>query len=53
MGYGFTVLYRINKEIKDLSKFRFTYQFGEFSDWQIAIRLFYKFTIIFRLNLNR
>ncbi len=52
-GYGVTVLFRKNQDIKGLSKFRFTYAINEFSDWQIALRLFYKYTFIFRLNLNR
>ena len=52
-GYGVTVLFRKNQDIKGLSKFRFTYNINEFSNWQIALRLFYKYTFIFRLNLNR
>ena len=53
LGYGVSVLFRKNQDIKRLSKFRFTYAINEFSDWQIALRLFYKYTFIFRLNLNR
>ncbi len=53
LGYGISIMFRRNQDIKGLSKFRFTYAINEFSDWQIALRLFYKYTFIFRLNLNR
>lgn len=52
-NYGFTILYRKIQDIKDLSSFKITYNFGEFSNWQIAIRLFYKYVIVLRLNMNR
>lgn len=53
LGYGISIMFRRNQDIKGLSKFRFTYAFNEFSDWQIAIRFLYKYTFIFRINLNR
>ena len=52
-NYGFTILYRKIQDSKGLSSFRITYNFGEFSNWQIATRLFYKYVIIFRLNMNK
>lgn len=52
-GYGFGILFRNNQDTKGLKKFRFTYSFNEFSDWQISVRLFYKYIFIFRIYLNR
>ena len=53
LNYGFTILYRKIQDIDGLAKYKISYNFGEFTDWQIAIRLFYRYVIIFRLNMNR
>ena len=52
-NYGFTILYRKIQDIDGLAKYKISYNFGDYSDWQIAIRLFYRYVIIFRLNMNR
>lgn len=52
-NYGFTILYRVIDDYDGLAKYKISYNFGDYSDWQIAIRFFYKYVIIFRLNMNR
>ena len=52
-NYGFTILYRKIQDIDGLDKYKISYNLGYYSDWQIAIRLFYRYVIIFRLNMNR
>ena len=52
-NYGFAILYRKRQDIDRLAKYKISYNFGDYSDWQIAIRLFYRYVIIFRLNMNR
>ena len=52
-NYGFAILYRKIQDIGGLAKYKISYNFGDYSDWQIAIRLFYRYVIIFRLNMNR
>ena len=51
-NYGFTILYRKIQDAENLSKFKITYNFGEFSNWQIAIRMFYKIFISHFYPLN-
>ena len=52
-NYGFTILYRKIQDIDGLAKYKISYNFVDYSDWQIAIRLFCRYVIIFRLNMNR
>jgi len=64
MGYGLTFFYRRyegeanpNKKNYDsdgsVPKFKWSANTSEFSNWQFVVKLFYNYTFILRIELNR
>lgn len=55
-GYGFGLEYRNDKDIKNIEKakkYRFSKCTHEFSNWYFAFGFFHKYTLVFRIYLNR